>query len=417
MLWRLGDIVRKPGRKAMYRNSLFGSALFLILLFILFIPAVSLFADEVAIPQPPPGESEAPMEEQSLSKGTEAAVSPQPVDPPQAEPSDKSMQPRKHVVQKGDTLWSISTSYLTDPFYWPKVWDVNRFIKNPDLIYPGNVVTLPGPSKEATVALPGPPEEVAPVESALPTPFETKIVVEPQVRPTFDPTLLASVGYILSGEISNPGVLVGAKDNKLLLGEGDIVYLKPGSQMSLNKGDHLVIYRNLRKIYHPKSSKYLGDLIILLGTVEILEADSKIMTAKILKSYNYILTGDPVAPYDAILLPSFEPTALGEGVDLKGYVVDVKEEKVAIAQFDVVYIDKGIKDGIGRGSSFRVIRDGERTSYFSAAGRVLLPSRTIGELEVITVGDQTSTAKVRKSSEPINRGDRIETLPVVQSSP
>ncbi|MGH7274754.1 MAG: LysM peptidoglycan-binding domain-containing protein, partial [Nitrospiria bacterium] len=277
----------------MYRNSLLGIALFLI---VLFIPAVSLFADEVAIPQSAPGESEAPMEEQSLSKGTEEGVSPQPVEAP----SDKPMQPRRHVVEKGDTLWFISTSYLIDPFYWPKVWDVNRFIKNPDLIYPGNVITLPGPSKEATVALPKPPEEVAPAESALPTTSsdETKITVEPQVRPTLDPTLLASVGYILSGEISNPGILVGAKDNKLLLGEGDIVYLKPGSQMSPNKGDHLVIYRNLRKIYHPKTSKYLGDLIILLGKVEILEAESKIMTAKILKSYNYILTGDPVAPYD-----------------------------------------------------------------------------------------------------------------------
>lgn len=412
MLWRLGNIVRKPGRQVMYRNSLLGIALFLI---VLFIPAVSLFADEVAIPQSAPGESEPPMEEQSLSKETEAAVLPQPVEAP----SDKPMQPRRHLVQKGDTLWSISTSYLTDPFNWPKVWDVNRFIKNPDLIYPGNLITLPipGPSKEATGALPEPPEKMIPAESALPTPSETKIAVEPQVRPTLDPALLASVGYILSGEISNPGVLVGAKDNKLLLGEGDLVYLKPGSQMSLNRGDHLVIYRNLRKIYHPKTSKYLGDLIILLGTVEILEADTKIVTAKILKSYNYSLTGDPVAPYDSVLLPSFEPTALGEGVDLKGYVVDVKEEKMAIAQFDVVYIDKGIRDGIGRGSSFRVIRDGERTSYFSPAGRVLLPSRTIGELEVITVGDQTATAKVRKSSEPINRGDRIETLPVVQSSP
>src|SRR3990172_3150493 len=208
MLWRLGDIVRKPGRKAMCRNSLFGSALFLILLFILFIPAVSLFADEVAIPQSPTGESEAPMEEQSLSKGTEAGVSPQPVDPPQAEPSDKSMQPRKHVVQKGDTLWSISTSYLIDPFYWPKVWDVNRYIINPDLIYPGNIITLPGPSKEAIGALPKPPEEVAPGESALATPSETKITMEPQVRAALDPTLLASAGYILSGKISKPGVLV-----------------------------------------------------------------------------------------------------------------------------------------------------------------------------------------------------------------
>jgi chemotaxis protein MotB len=194
------------------------------------------------------------------------------------------------------------------------------------------------------------------------------------------------------------------------VGEGDIVYLKDGNKLNPKEGDQLLVYRSVRKVYHPKTGAYMGRLVVVLGTLKILETGPKITTAKVAKSYNYILSGDRVAPYEAIHLPSFEKEPGGESAQVKGYVVDVKEEKVAIGQFDVVYIDRGTRDGIGRGSSFKVIRDGDRTPYFSVGEGTLLPPRIIGELEVISVNDRTATAKVRKSSETINRGDRIEAL-------
>ncbi len=62
--------------------------------------------------------------------------------------------PEEYIVQVGDTLWDISSTFLRDPWYWPEVWYVNPQVENPHLIYPGDVlalVTIDGRERITTV--------------------------------------------------------------------------------------------------------------------------------------------------------------------------------------------------------------------------------------------------------------------------
>ena len=50
-----------------------------------------------------------------------------------------------HIVVKGDTLWDLGNKYLGNPFAWPQIWELNKWIKDPHWIYPGDpLVVEPG---------------------------------------------------------------------------------------------------------------------------------------------------------------------------------------------------------------------------------------------------------------------------------
>lgn len=50
---------------------------------------------------------------------------------------------KTHTVQSGDTLWGIAKKYYGNGSQYQKIVSANPSIKNPNLIYPGQVFTIP----------------------------------------------------------------------------------------------------------------------------------------------------------------------------------------------------------------------------------------------------------------------------------
>src|SRR5687768_1126124 len=86
---------------------------------------------------------------------------------------------RVHRVVDGETLWSLSVHYYSDPYKWPQIYEANRgVVEDPHWIYPGEDLIIPNIAPEATVVVEnvtvepaapaGPPPELRPIEAGEP---------------------------------------------------------------------------------------------------------------------------------------------------------------------------------------------------------------------------------------------------------
>ncbi|MFM8769049.1 MAG: LysM peptidoglycan-binding domain-containing protein, partial [Rubrivivax sp.] len=107
--------------------------------------------------------------------------------------------PDSHTVQTGDTLWDISKLFLKSPWRWPELWGMNlEQIRNPHLIYPGQVLVLVKADGRAQLKL---------AQSATAAPTNT-VTLSPRVRSSLlDNGAVASVPMHLIAPFLNEAVV------------------------------------------------------------------------------------------------------------------------------------------------------------------------------------------------------------------
>jgi nucleoid-associated protein YgaU len=81
--------------------------------------------------------SSVPAAEEAPAPAPEPAAEPAEPPPPPPPPA-----PRTYTVVSGDTLWAISERFYGDGSKYQRIADASG-ISNPDLIHPGQVLTIP----------------------------------------------------------------------------------------------------------------------------------------------------------------------------------------------------------------------------------------------------------------------------------
>lgn len=331
-----------------------------------------------------------------------------------------------HKIVPRDTLWDISGKYLDDPFKWPGLWKVNPYIKNPHLIYPGNIVRItpegievlkPDEKAEGLYRIVLNEDDGAAVVVLEPEEGdekeETQAAEAPAVSvpagqgPKVEDHAIAKSGFISEADLKGSGAIVKQEEGKLFMSEGDKVYISFGDAPEVKDGDRFTIFKTGKKIKHPETRKDLGSEIEVVGSLRITRAEAP-AEGVIERSFKEVPTGARLKPYS----PPVLEVALTEADSVvSGVIVTALEAKENISEGDIAYIDKGSNDGIKAGNIMRIFRSvPEAPDPMNRKKEVSIPPIELGTLVILEAGQATSTGVVLKSRNSIVWGDKVSTV-------
>jgi hypothetical protein len=332
--------------------------------------------------------------------------------------------PDSYVVQKGDTLWGISGKFLKEPWRWPDVWRLNKDqIKNPHLIFPGDVVRLDRATGTLSIERLQPRIRQEPIAAeAIPTiPLK---VIEP---------FLARPLVIERGGLDNAPRIAATQEGRYNIGAGARAYVE-GVQDS--KDTLWQVYRPGRQLVDPETNEILAFEAIYLGTAR-LEKRGEPSTVRILSALQEISVGDRlvVAPIPQIF--SFAPRPPEKPV--RARVISLYREGITDARTEfhvpggprpfemsppitlgetgglsIVSVNKGARDGLEPGHVLAlsrdqlVIRDRSTGPFLMGSPRppdVQLPEERFGLAMVFRVFDTISYALTLGVERPVSAGD------------
>jgi LysM domain len=334
----------------------------------------------------------------------------------------ETQEMKEHKVVKGDTLWDITQTELNDPFLWPKVWKENPWIETPHWIYPGQIIKIPlyliqkGNREEETSSKPATTsQEIAEETSSKPTTTsqetaeETSLkpaiasqetakvevkngVVQIITQPLINKSLLMASGYI-SNTVPGIGQIVDSPSQQIIFGNDDLVDVSVDRPIQV--GDKFYVIEVSGPVGHPITGKEIGYVITIGGIVEIVKIKNGETMAMITKCFREIDRGDRLDSYYDIETPMISGNF--RSPDINGMIIATGNNNLLQSMLDIIYIDKGCKDGIAAGDMFRTI----------AVDDHAMPN---GVIQVINCKDYTATAIIKSSRTPISPGNIFTTL-------
>ncbi len=360
-----------------------------------------------------------PMKDAAPPAAPEAATPPQETAPaespaPAAGASDIKLQdnpPARYTVKRGDTLWGISGRFLKNPWKWPEIWGMNKDeIKNPHLIYPGEVIILDLSGATPRLRLEGVPD------GGLSRWYGYELQVsklEPRVRST---ALAAAIPTIAAKDLAPflsrslvvdpdsialaPKIVAGI-DSRVVLSANDTAF---AVGVERSKGSFWNVFRPGRLFFDPDTKELLGREAVYLGDVEV-QSFGEVSALRILRARQEVSSGDRLTVMTELPTLPYVPRAPERKV-LGKVIAGTSETLYEIGPLSMVVLNRGGRDGLEPGHVLSLLRN---QGSVSVDGKTLrLPPQEYGLVMIYRVFNKVSFGLVMAASRPVNVNDFVK---------
>lgn len=260
-----------------------------------------------------------------------------------------------YQVVSGDNLWNISKAYLSNPFRWKDLWEWNPQIKNPHLIYPGDLVRIYPDGKI-------PESNHSDFKQNIP--FEQKVAGLSTVKtPDAQNDFVNHNDSDVSGKLKEefimraPMVLpTSAKGEALTASVGD--WLDMDKSLSLFESypvqknreseGFLEVLTQGPKIKSYKAKIPLGRVVEIAGLLELRfipssqtvnTKENKRPVARLIQQYNPIRRDEKVRPYDPRVIETIKGYEKVESSNAVGQIIYTSSSARSVLPYTYVICD------------------------------------------------------------------------------
>lgn len=304
--------------------------------------------------------------------------------------------PDRYMVVSGDTLWSLASKFLKDPYRWNELFKQNKdTIKNPNLIYPGQVLVLDrnGPSLGIETVKLEPREYAESLKKELWT-------VSPEAIAPF----LSKPLVIEPGALDAAARVIGIQDNRVIAGAGDHIYVANVVQAQRD----WQIFRLGEPLKDPETEAILGHEALYVGDARQLNeakpADFLVKSTTQEVTANYYLLPAPKAE-----VVNYTPRAPQK--EIRGRVVGLAGGVAYGGRNNVISVNKGKADGIELGHVLALDRAGDKVDdrYQGKTTPYQLPEQRNGLVFIFRTFEHVSYGLIMEAERPVQAGDSAHT--------
>lgn len=310
--------------------------------------------------------------------------------------------PQQYTVKQGDTLWGISQHFTNDPWQWPEIWFNNSQIENPHLIFPGDIIglvdingqtmlTVKRRGEESRTVKMQPSARIEAIDSAIPA------IPQDAIR-----GFLRHHQVATKKDLDSAPRIIAGREGRVMMGMGDKVYATGdfGENLAVSYG----VYRRGVAYHDPLTRELLGLEAQEIGRAAVVADGDDVVTLELTSTNQQVAAGDILLKADSNrLVSNYYPKAPEN--EVSGTILAVSGGVSQIGQYDVVVLNRGLREGVEEGTVLVVNQLGAVVHDRVGGKKVRLPNERAGTLMVFKAYEKMSYGLIMSATNAIRVGD------------